>query len=80
MHDCRFKEGLSCLGVLTEIQRNLEKMLPMFVEQNTNKIDAATMDFIFTPTFSDHGSNRYHQELRNHGHWRDLLQDLEGKY
>ena len=72
--------GLSCLGILKEIEENPRKMESLFVHQDT-KLDAAQMDFLFNPSFTgEEGSNRYRAELTIHAPWRDLLQVFEGKH
>ena len=74
----RFTKGLSCLGLFGELQRHEELMKTLFVRTHYNP-DAVGFELAFgTPSFSEEGSNHWHNELRTQLHWRDLLQDLEG--
>lgn len=74
---CRFKEGLSTLGVLNEVQRYPSIMQDVFVHNKT-ELDATTVEDLFSVNWSLHGSNRFMREKVTQTHWRDFLQDSEG--
>ena len=42
-------------------------------------LDAHMVDLLFTPTFSEDGSNTKHQEEQAIVYWRDYLEDCDGK-
>ena len=74
----RFQKGLSTLGVLEVIQQNPETMKRAFVYE-PDVLTAASVDALFTITWSPEGTNKRRQEERMLAFLRDLLLGLEGQ-
>ena len=67
-----------CFGLLEEVKKQPLLWEEMFVYKK-EQLDAITVENLFQPVWSEAGSNRHRLELKTQAHWRDLLQDLEGK-
>jgi hypothetical protein len=75
----RFKMGLSMLGVMDAIEKKPDVMRELFV-YSLRPLDATTFENLFSIQWSEPGSNRNQAEKRTFTHFRDLLQDLEGRF
>ena len=74
----RFQNGLSTLGVLEVIRQNPETMKRAFVYE-PDVLTAASVEALFTITWSPEGTNKRRQEEQTLAFLRDLLLDLEGQ-
>jgi hypothetical protein len=79
MNLSRFNKGLAVLGVGDALMKSPAAMKDLFTFAGT-RLDATTIELLFVLCgWSEKGSNRYREETRAQTHWRDYLQDLEGR-
>lgn len=67
------------LGVMDAIDKKPDVMRELFV-YSLRPLDATTFENLFSIQWSEPGSNRNQAEKRTLTHFRDLLQDLEGRF
>ena len=75
---CRLQDGLSTLGVLEALQQHPAALEDVF----TVKAKPLTMRGMlasFSPSFSDGESAQRVVEMRVYNHWRQFIQQVEGK-
>ncbi|KAJ8366199.1 hypothetical protein SKAU_G00150300, partial [Synaphobranchus kaupii] len=74
----RFRDGLKSLGVLAALQQHPQEMKVFFLKPQ-KALTADEMEALFSCALSEKGSNRFEQECRTLGFWRDYLQDAQCK-
>ena len=72
------KQGLKTLGILDCLQKYPIQFSDIFCKRPT-PLDAQTVDLLFSPRFSEEGSNARSREEQAIVFWRDYLQDAGGK-
>lgn len=71
------KQGLQTLGVLESMRQHPDQFRDIFCRQPMS-LDAHMVDLLFTPIFSEIGSNIRSKEEQAIVFWRDYLQDCGG--
>ena len=74
-----FKAGLQTLGILNLIEKHPDSMAQVFCSSSLLKLTASRMDSLFVPKLAEEGANVRRQQELIIMHWRDYLQDCEGK-